>query len=213
MSPEGLTELILQYRYWILIPLSFIEGPLVAFVAGTLAAVGIFNIYLLGLLFFVRDIILDAFYYAIGYYWGRTPFATRMLAKLRITPDHLAQARSLWERRPMVTMFVGKLAYGIASAFIVAVGMMRMPFGLFLKYGIIVAIVEYGGFLALGYFLGASFGGDIVQIVKKLEYVLAFGAVAVVAYLFFSFRMRSSLLKADEKIEALPPDPESERLQ
>jgi membrane protein DedA with SNARE-associated domain len=81
-----------------------------------------------------------------------------LVVRFKITPDHLAQARSLWERRPMMTMFIGKLAYGIASAFIVALGMMKMPLGLF-KYGAIVAIVEYGGFLAAGYFLGAKLAG------------------------------------------------------
>jgi len=204
MSSEALTELILRYRYSILIPLSFIEGPLVALTAGTLAAVGLFNIYILIVVFFLRDIIFDAVYYAIGYFGRDTRFANRMLARLKITPDHLAQARSLWERRPMMTMFIGKLAYGIASAFIVAVGMMRMPLGLFFKYGAIVAIVEYGGFLATGYFLGASLGRDVVEIVKKLEYVLAFGLVAAAAYFFFSLRLRAKFLKADEAIEETP---------
>jgi membrane protein DedA with SNARE-associated domain len=74
MSLEALTELILQYRYWILVPLSFIEGPLVAVIAGTLAAVGLFNIYFLLALFFVRDIMFDAVYYAIGYFGGNTNF-------------------------------------------------------------------------------------------------------------------------------------------
>lgn len=206
MSTEALTELILWYRYSILIPLSFIEGPLIAFIAGTLAAVGFFNIYFLIALFFVRDIIFDAVYYAIGYFGKDTRFANRMLARLKITPDHLARARSLWERRPMMTMFIGKLAYGIASAFIVAVGMMKMPLGLFFKYGAIVAIVEYGGFLATGYFLGASLGGDVVEVVKKLQYMLAFGLVTAAAYFFFSLRLRTKFLKTDEAIEEMSMD-------
>ena len=61
MSPEHLTQLILDYRYWILIPISVIEGPVVAFVAGTLAALGYFNIWVLVLFFFARDMIMDAF--------------------------------------------------------------------------------------------------------------------------------------------------------
>ena len=106
----------------------------------------------------------------------------------------------------MMTMFIGKLAYGIASAFIVALGMMRMPLGLFFKCGAIVAIVEYGGFLAAGYFLGAGLGGDVVQIAKKLEYVLALGLAAAAAYFFFSLRLRTKFLEADEAIEEMPVD-------
>src|SRR5689334_7731486 len=117
MSVEHITTLILEYRYWILIPLSLIEGPIVAFVAGTMAAVGLFNIYLLALLFFVRDVGLDGVYYAIGHFSGRSTFAQKMMHKIGITPDHLDHVRELWERRPGVTMFIGKISYGIASAF------------------------------------------------------------------------------------------------
>src|SRR3989338_6591219 len=52
MSLDFTTQIILEYRYWILIPLSLIEGPIVAFVAGTLASVGYFNLYFLAVLFF-----------------------------------------------------------------------------------------------------------------------------------------------------------------
>ncbi|MDP2665084.1 MAG: hypothetical protein Q8P23_00320, partial [bacterium] len=72
MSVDFITELILQYRYWILIPLSLIEGPVVAFVAGTLASLGYFNMSFLAVLFFVRDVGLDGVYYAIGHFGGRT---------------------------------------------------------------------------------------------------------------------------------------------
>ena len=110
MSVDFITELILQYRYWILIPLSFIEGPVVAFVAGMLASMGYFNIYFLSALFFVRDVGLDGVYYAIGHFGGRTNFAKRMLNKIGITTDHLEQVRVLWEKRPGWTMFIGKLS-------------------------------------------------------------------------------------------------------
>src|SRR3989344_6752112 len=100
MSPDIITELILEYRYWILIPLTFIEGPVVAFVAGTFAAVGFFNMYFLAALFFVRDVGLDGVYYAIGHFGGRTAFAKRMLTKIGVTMDPLAQGRGLWTKRP-----------------------------------------------------------------------------------------------------------------
>src|SRR3989344_8684586 len=179
MSVDSLTELLLQYRYWILIPLSFIEGPVVAFVAGTLASIGFFDIYFLSALFFVRDVGLDGVYYAIGHFGGRTTFAKRMLKKIGITPDHLENVRLLWERRPGWTMFIGKLSYGIASAFIVVAGMVKMPLTTFFTYGSIVAVLQYGTLLFLGYFLGASLGGNIVEIISNVQYVIAFVAIAI----------------------------------
>jgi membrane protein DedA with SNARE-associated domain len=204
MSVDSLTQMILQYRYWILVPLSLIEGPVVAFVAGTLAAVGYFNIYFLGALFFARDIGLDGVYYAIGHFGGRSAFARRMLAKIGVTDDHLANVRVLWEKRPGWTMFIGKISYGIASAFIVVAGMVGMPLSTFFAYGSVVAILQYGALLALGYFLGASLGGDIVRVIDNVQYVIAFTAVALSAYYLLSLRARKKFLAEDRTIEEEP---------
>lgn len=208
MSVDAITELVLQYRYWILIPLSFIEGPVVAFIAGTLAAVGLFNFYALAALFFVRDVGLDGVYYAIGHFGGRTAFAQKMLKKIGVTPDHLEDVRVLWERRPGWTMLIGKLSYGIASAFIVVAGMVKMPLSKFFVYGSLVAVLQYGTLLVAGYFLGNAFGGTAAEVVNNAQYAFAIVALAITAYYIFSWRMRGKLLKEDEAIENLPPDKE-----
>lgn len=201
MSPDQITALILEYRYWILIPLSVIEGPIVAFVAGTLAAVGIFDLYALGLFFFARDMIMDGIYYAIGYFGEKTAFAQRLLKKFGITEEHLGHVRALWDRRPGWTMLIGKVSYGIASAFIVVAGMVRMPLTKFFGYGSLVAILQYWSLILAGYFLGASMGGTVERILKNVEYVLLFAGIAATVYYIFSFRMRKKLLEAEERIE------------
>ena len=81
-----------------------------------------------------------------------------MLNKIGITTDHLEQVRVLWEKRPGWTMFIGKLSYGIASAFIVVAGMVKMPLSKFFLYGSIVAVLQYGVLLFAGYYLGESLG-------------------------------------------------------
>lgn len=204
MSVEFITQLILQYRYWILIPLSFIEGPVIAFIAGTMASVGFFNLPFLAVLFFVRDVGLDAVYYAIGYFGGHTPFAERMLKKIGITDDHLEKVRVLWVKKPWMTMLIGKLSYGIASAFIVVAGMVKMPLKVFFTYGALVAVLEYGTLLFAGYFLGASLGGSAARIINNVQYAIAIAAVIISVYYFVSWKMRSKFLKEDREIEEMP---------
>jgi membrane protein DedA with SNARE-associated domain len=206
MSADQVTHLLLAYRYWLLIPLSFLEGPVVAFVAGTLAAVGYFNLYVLGILFFIRDVGLDGVYYAIGHFGGRTRFAKRMLAKIGITDDHLGRVRETWERRPFMTMFIGKLSYGIASAFIVVAGMVKMPLRLFFRYGALVAIAQYGPLLLAGYFLGTSIARDAALAIEYAQYVFLFGGIVLFVYYTISLRMRARLLQQDGDIERLPAD-------
>jgi membrane protein DedA with SNARE-associated domain len=201
MSVDFLTHLILEYRYWILIPLSLLEGPVIAFIAGTLASTGFFNMYFLVPLFFVRDVGLDGIYYAIGYFGGHSAFAQKMLKKIGVTEDHLAQVRVLWAKRPGTTMLIGKLSYGIASAFIVVAGMIKMPLRVFLTYGVLVAILEYGTLLYVGYFVGASLGGSITHIINNIQYGVAAVAIAISAYYLFSWRMRKRFLKEEKEIE------------
>lgn len=200
MSLDFVTQLIVHYRYWILIPLSVIEGPIVAFIAGTFASVGFFNILGLSALFFAKDVGLDGIFYSLGYFGNRTSFVHRTLHKIGLTEDHLERVRNFWIHRPGTTMFIGKLAYGISAAFIIVAGMMRMPLKSFFFYGSMVAILQYGTLLYAGYFLGTSFGGTAQKILSNVQYIVGFGALAICVYLYVAIRMRKKFLAEDKEL-------------
>lgn len=207
MTLSSTAQLIIEYRYLIMIPLAIVEGPIVAFVAGTLASLGYFNIYGLALFFFARDMGMDACYYALGYFGGRTGFARRLLRKIRVTEDHLEGVRLLWEHNPMSTMFIGKLSYGIGSTFVAVAGMVKFRVTTFFKYGALVAILQYWTLLAIGYFFGSSFGGSISNILANIQYVIAGIGIVITVYYFFSWRMRQKFteeaeVEEEEEIEA-----------
>ena len=201
MTVASTTALIIEYRYVILLPLALIEGPVIAFIAGTLAALGYFNIIGLGVFFFARDMGMDGLYYALGYFGGNTRFARRMLKKLHITEDHLDDVRKLWEHHPMSTMFIGKLSYGIGSTFVSVAGMIKMRITTFFKYGALVAITQYWTLLALGYFFGNSFGGKISNILQNMQYLVAGVGVLLTVYYIFSWRMRTRFIRETEEGE------------
>jgi membrane protein DedA with SNARE-associated domain len=198
MNLSQTAQLIIEYRYWIMVPLALIEGPIVAFVVGTLAALGYFNIYGLAIFFFARDMGMDACYYCLGYFGGRTAFAQRLLHRIRVTQEHLEGVRLLWEHHPMSTMFIGKLSYGIGSTFVAVAGIVKMRVTTFFKYGALVAITQYWSLLALGYFFGTSFGGSISNILSNIQYVIAAVGIVITAYYFFSWRMRRKFIQETE---------------
>lgn len=186
-------ELIIEYRYLILIPLSLIEGPMVAFIAGTLASLGYFSLPILGVFFLVRDVAMDALYYFSGYFWGDTHFAKKMLKKLHID-SNLNGIRTQWEKHPARTLIIGKLSYGIAGAFIVVAGMIKMRMLTFFKYGLLVAVVQYGTLLLLGYFFGNAFGGNIKRILENIIYVIAGITLFISAYYILSWYFRKKFI-------------------
>ena len=197
MSIEHITALILEYRYWILIPLSLIEGPIVAFIAGTLASLGYFNVFGLAAFFFIRDVVVDGTCYALGYFGGQTRLAKKMLSKIGVTDEHLDDVRALWNKHPGKTMFFSKLSYGVAAGFIVVAGMVEMPLQKFLMYGAIIAIAHYCTLLFVGFFFGATFGGTIGGIIERAPYVLAVAGLLWLGYYVFKRYMTRRLEKME----------------
>lgn len=198
MSLTGVSHLIVTYRYGILIPLSLAEGPIVSFIAGTLAALGYFNIWVLAAIFFVRDIGMDAVYYSVGYFGWQNLSVERLLAKIHIREEQLDEVKDLWSAHPFRTVLAGKLSYGLAVTFIMVVGMVKIPLMKFYKYSVWVTMIEFGTLLTLGYFFGNEFGGDLAGTVRQV--LLAIGAAAAIVLLhhLLGRHMRRRLLRTHE---------------
>lgn len=206
MSLDSATELILTYRYFILIPLTFLEGPIVAFIAGTLASLGYFNMYALAALFFARDISMDLLCYALGHFGWRQGWVRRWVAKMGVTEEHLGEVEALWSRYGFRTMFFSKLSYGIAAAFVVVAGVVGMPLKRFIAYGAVVTVLQYGSLLFLGYFLGNAFGGTIQGVLEKIQYVLLIAGVGLIGFYILRRYMRRRL-EGQEKEVGAPKGP------
>lgn len=198
MSLDSLTPLIIEYRYWILIPLSLIEGPFVALIAGMLAAAGYFNPYFLLIFFVIRDLVTDVAYYALGVFAAKTHLVRRLLHKIGVTAEHLEKARVLWEKHPGKTMFLGKLSYGIAPSFFVVAGMTRMSLKRFTGYNAVIAAFQYGVCLVLGYFLGNAAGGSIINILNNIQIVIGLLVLCLIGFYFVRFYFRRRLLKEEQ---------------
>ncbi len=200
MEVDAVTALILEYRYWILLPLSFIEGPIVAFFAGMLASGGHFNVWALALFFFVRDIAVDAACYYLGYYGAQSRWIKKVLTRLGVTEEHLDEVRLLWHTHPGKTMFLSKLSYGVAAGFIVVAGLVKMPIKQFLYYGSIIAVTHYGVLLFIGYFFGAAFGGSVIGLLHNIPYVI--GVLSLLAIVYYIFKRRVSRKLHEEERKA-----------
>ena len=94
-DPTGAMELLINYRYWLLVPLSFIEGPVVSFIAGALSRLGYFNPYLAFVIFFLKDIIVDGVFYVVGRFGEKASLVRRLLAKIGIKEGHIDEVRIL----------------------------------------------------------------------------------------------------------------------
>ena len=196
MNADTLIHLVEQYRYWILFPLACFEGPIVAFVVGTLVALGYFNPYLAFVVLVFGDIIPDTGYYFLGRWGAGTALAKKYMAKL----GSMEIVRRLWHEHGGKTMFFSKLAYGLSTAFLVSAGLVHMPLRTFLRYAVPITLVQYGILMFLGYHFGNSFG-TVTNILDHIQIVIAAIIIVAIGYYFLTRYMRTRLLREEKEEE------------
>lgn len=183
MEADHLTQLIIAYRYWIIIPLTVIEGPIVAFSVGTLSSFGYFNPYIAIWIFFVKDLLVDGFFYFLGRYARKWRFAQRWLEREGVFAQGVQAMSKQWAEHGWRTMFVSKLPHGLSPAFLATAGMVHFSLKRFWLYAGSIALMQYGLLFVLGYFLGHIVGASS-DIVRNIQYgLMAILLVGTVYYI------------------------------
>jgi len=202
MPLDAITQLVMQYRYWILFPLAFMEGPILAFVLGSLSALGYFSILPSFVILLIGDLVPDTAYYLLGRYGERKTFISRYAKKIGIDAEHFEAVRRLWSKHPAKTTFLTKFAYGLSTPLLVSAGVIGMPLHRFLRYTVSISIIQYGVLLALGYNFGRSFA--LVSGTLEVVQLVAAGVAAVaVAYYFLMRYMRRKFMEEKAREEML----------
>ena len=183
-------HLLLQYAYPLMIPLSLIEGPLVALAGGAGAASGRINPYLVYAIVMGGGLFQDVVYYWLGR-WAIGSRSVRRFAEcvgwVRQTLDPLSAS---WNQRMFATLVASKFAYGLYAPILVSAGMAKAPFWRFLGESMALSAVVLAAWLGLGYGLGSSYGalGAAANWV-----MLGFGMVAIVALVLLARYARKRL--------------------
>jgi len=202
MSFDSLTPLIIEYRYWIIIPLAFVEGPIVAFLVGTLSSFGYFDPYVAIIIFFFKDLTVDGAFYFLGRYANTTATVRRWLNKSGLLSDGMASITAQWRERGWRTMFISKLPHGLSPAFLATAGMVNFSLKRFWVYGGIIALMQYGLLFVLGYYLGSTVGvsSPIVDRISVVVTLLLFVGGAYYAGMWYLRRrfIRRSIKSSDE---------------
>jgi len=170
-------ELLLTYKYIILIPLAIIEGPIVAVVCGFLVTLKIFNPFLVYIVLVVGDIVGDGGIYYIGY------SGKRFLHYFKITEEKLEKAKIYFQENHKKAIVMSKLAHGIGFTGLIAAGASHVPYKRYFKTCALISIVQ--SFIML--MIGILFGHAYVQIGKYLNYYAAGTSVIVLVVLLFVF--------------------------
>jgi membrane-associated protein len=184
-------QLLLTYKYIILIPLAIIEGPIVTVVCGFLVTLKFFNPFVVYVVMVLGDIVGDGAIYYIGY------SGKRFLKYFRITETKLETAKKYFHENHKKAIVMSKLIHGIGFTGLVAAGASHVPYKKYFKTCAFISGIQSLVMLLIGIFFGHAY----LQIGKYLNYYAAFVSIIFLLFLLILFIKKYKL-----NIRTTPPD-------
>ena len=181
MSPE-ITQLLLQYKYALILPLAILEGPILMTFCGFLLKLGYFELVPLYITLMAGDLIGDTFWYFIGYYYAK-PFLSRFGKFFSITEDSLHRAETLFRKHQDMILFISKLTmgFGFALVTLITAGMAKISFRKYIAYNVVGQLIWTGILLGVGYTFG-NFYLTLNEGLQKMSLVAFFVTIVLIIY-------------------------------
>jgi membrane protein DedA with SNARE-associated domain len=190
--------LIIAYKYIILFPLAFFEGPIISIIAGFLVSAGFMNLLIVYFIIVFADIFGDAMFYSIGY--SGKDIINKHGHYLGITKEKMEKANSFFNENHRKAIILSKLVHGIGATGLIAAGSLKIPYWKFFKTCIFISLIQVAFFLTIGIF----FGGAYVHISKYLNYYAAIISILAIILVIFIFYKRANIDKFNkEKIKKI----------
>ncbi|MGH7249420.1 MAG: DedA family protein [Minisyncoccia bacterium] len=178
-------ELLLTYKYIILIPLSIIEGPIVTILCGFLVTLGVLNPVWVYIIMVLGDVIGDAGIYYIGY------SGKKLLKYFKISEEKLEKAKDYFKENHKKALVTSKLVHGLGFTGLIAAAASHVPYKKYFKTCATVSVIQ--SFVML--IIGILFGHAYVQIGQYLNFYAAGASVLVLLIILFIFIRKYKLGK------------------
>jgi membrane-associated protein len=159
---ERLAAVINQYGTWtygILFAVIFLEtgvvvtpflpGDSLLFAAGTFAALGSLNVYLLAGLLMASAILGDTVNYSIGRYLGERAYNIKFLKK-----EYFDKTHAFFEKHGGKTIFLARFVPIVRTFAPFVAGIGKMSYGYFITYNLVGGVTWVLLFTFAGYFFG-----------------------------------------------------------
>jgi membrane-associated protein len=130
----------------------FLPGDSLLFAAGLLSSQGLFSFPALLIFTMIAAILGENVGYAFGRKVGPMLF-TREESRF-FKPKHLARAHEFFVRHGKKAVFLARFLPIVRTFVPIVAGIAKMPFGSFMAYNLIGALVWVGSMTTLGYVLG-----------------------------------------------------------
>jgi membrane protein DedA with SNARE-associated domain len=176
-------HLLLHYAYPLMIPLSLIEGPIVALAGGVGTAAGKINPFFVFAIVMGGGLFQDVVYYGLGRWACRSQKIRRRIENMKSVKKVLRPLKTAWRERLFLTLVASKFAYGLYAPILITAGMTKAPFWRYLGESLALSAVVLAGWEAAGFGLAHAYGhlGEAANWVMLGLGVLAVGMLWLIS--------------------------------
>lgn len=175
--------LLKTYGYYLIFPIAFVEGPIIAVICGWFSALGILNFFIAYFILIFANLLGDAIYYTIGY-WGGPPLIKRWGPWLKLDLEQTLKLKNHFDNHGGKILLTAKITPHIAAAAVLAgAGLAKYSFSKFLRYGLTIEVIKTAILMTIGYFIGDAYQ----KVVVYLDYAGAIMSVLLALALALGF--------------------------
>ena len=160
-----------------LVVMPFLPGDSLLFAAGTFAALGSLNIWLLAGLMFVAAVLGDAVNYSIGHYLGERAYNIKWIKR-----EYLDKTHAFFEKHGGKAIFLARFVPIVRTFAPFVAGIGKMSYGYFATYNIAGGGTWVLTFTMLGYFFG-----NLEFVKKNFELVIVAIILISVVPMFYEW--------------------------
>lgn len=206
---EHLSRIILDYGAWTygilfavifvetgLVVMPFLPGDSLLFAAGTFAALGSLNVWLIVGLLFVAAVLGDAVNYSIGHYLGERAYNIKWIKR-----EYLDKTHAFFEKHGGKAIFLARFVPIVRTFAPFVAGIGKMSYGYFATYNVVGGGTWVLTFTLLGYFFG-----NLEFVKKNFELVIIAIILISVMPMFYEWWKARREAKAEKvNVEAETP--------
>ncbi len=166
--------LIIQYKYYIIVPATLFEGPVVMLVSGFLVKLGYLSLIPAYIFLMIGDFLGDILWYCVGYFFGEK-FVRKYGKYVSVSEQNIESVKRLFNKYHTSILLISKLTmgFGFAIVTLITAGLVKIPFR---KYVVLNAVGEFiwtAILMSVGFGLG-KFYLTIDSILGKIVTVASF---------------------------------------
>lgn len=139
-----------------LIIMPFLPGDSLLFAAGTFAAMGSLNIFVLIGLLFIAAVLGDTLNYAVGKLLGVRATKVKLFGRNLVKQEHLDKTHDFFEKYGPKAIIIARFVPIVRTFAPFVAGVGNMTYGKFITYNIVGGAVWVAGISSIGYALGSN---------------------------------------------------------